>query len=486
MKDQIFNAFHQIHAEEALIEKTLEGMYSYRKKKERRVFFFRRGMAFAVSFAVMLCVGVTGWQAYFTEAFALTVDVNPSIEMGVNRFDKVISMKGFNLEGEQVLSSVDLKYKDYADAVDLLLEEEKTIGYLDEDGEVLIAVSSPKKEKVKQVKKRIDATQKETTQQVRVIQSKESIVEEAEKHDMSFGKYQAYLHIQEVAPEVTVEEVKVMTVKDMTAIIEGEKAEKPTTASSDSSIKEPVPAPETAVPSTSTSESVSTDAKPGSSSNASSNTGANSNASTNANTSATPHTGTSANTSATPSTGTNTPAGESPQTNTNTGASTNNSASTTPDNTTDKKPAANTNNGANSSSDNSGSSSNNSNNSNNSSNGNNGSSSNSSNSGSASDKKPVDNGNNGNTGSSASDKEPVDNGNNGNTGNSSAGNSNTSEKAPVDNSIGSGNVSDKTPSNNASGKAQPSNGKLPSDQAAKQDTPNKVSIVDTTEPAKQN
>lgn len=321
MKDRIFNAFDQIHAEEALIEKTLEGMYSYRAKKERRAFFSRRGMALATSFALMLCIGVTGWQSYFTEAFALTVDVNPSIEMSVNRFDRVISTKGFNSEGEEVISSVDVKYMNYADAIDSVLEEEKKQGYLEDDGEVLVAVVAPKKEKAVQVKETIDTAQAAKPQNVVVVQPKKAAVKEAQKHDMSAGKYQAYLDIQEVSPEVTVDEVKEMPVKEIATIMKNETGTSTETAKTPSS------------EGSGTTSSSNAGAVTGSGTSSESNSTTSSNAGTNANTSATPNkdtstnAGTSANTGATPNKGTNT------GTSANTGATPN----------ADKKPASNTN-----------------------------------------------------------------------------------------------------------------------------------------------
>ena len=301
MKDRIFNAFDQIHAEEALIEKTLEGMYSYREKKERRAFFSRRGMALATSFVLMLCIGVTGWQSYFTEAFALTVDVNPSIEMSVNRFDRVISTKGFNPEGEEVISSVDVKYMNYTDAIDFVLEEEKTQGYLEDDGEVLVAVVAPKKEKAVQVKETIDTAQAEKPQNVVVVQPKKAAVKAAQKYDMSAGKYQAYLDLQVIVPEVTVEEVKEMPVKEIATIMKNE-----ANGSSDSG-KTPS--------SESTQSAASADTSSGTTTHTNAGSGTATGSETNANTRATPNKGT--------------------DTNTNTRA--------TP-NSTDKKPAVNTNN----------------------------------------------------------------------------------------------------------------------------------------------
>ena len=222
MKNQIFNAFDQIRAEDALIEKTLEGMYSYTEKRERRAFFSQRSLAWILSCTLVLGVGLTSVYSYFTQAFALTVDVNPSIEMTVNCFDRVISVKVFNEEGCEIISAVNVKHMNYADAVDCLLEEEKACGYLEEEGTVLVAVACPKKEKADQVQDCIDTMQAEKPQTVEVIQPKKVAVIEAKKEDMSFGKYQAYLDIHEVAPDVTIEAVKEMSVQDIKTIITGE------------------------------------------------------------------------------------------------------------------------------------------------------------------------------------------------------------------------------------------------------------------------
>ena len=430
MKDQIFNAFNQIHAEEALIEKTLEGMYTYREKKERRAFFSRRGMALAMSCAMMLCIGVTGWQSYFTPAFLLSVDVNPSIEMSVNRFDRVISTKSYNSEGREVIESVNVKHMNYADAVDCLLEEEKMQGYLEEEGTVLVAVACPKKEKAAQVKETIDIAQAETPQTVAVIQPEKAVFEEAEKLDMSVGKYQAFLDIQEVEPAVTSEEVKEMSVQEIATIMTGDTTTQTgtaiTTASSGSSTaKEPAKEPAKETTSETTGSSTSTNTGTHATSSASPNTGS-TNTGTHATSGATPNTGTNANTSATPN------------------ASTNSSSA----NSTDKKPVTNTNNGTDSST----------------------------------DKKPVVDTNKDN----ASDKKPAGNADKGNADNKpsdkpASNENNTSDKQPADKPAGNeDNTSDKQP---ADDKEEPVAPTPDSESDSSADAPSTDEILPPTEDA---
>ena len=49
------------------------------------------------------------------------MDINPSIELSVNRFDRVIAVTGFNEDGQVLSRELDVKYKDYAQAVEQVL-----------------------------------------------------------------------------------------------------------------------------------------------------------------------------------------------------------------------------------------------------------------------------------------------------------------------------------------------------------------------------
>ena len=221
MKNRIYSAFDQIHAEDALKQKTMKSVLKNIEKRERRL-FVRRKYAYALS-AIMLflCVGLGSHQLYFTEVFALSVDVNPSIELGINRFDRVISVDGYNEDGEQILSSVDAKYKNYKDAVDCIVEEEQRQGYLVKNDEVSITVNCSEDEKYQEVKDTISTCQIQEQQEVLVEKCPEETVTKAHDYGLSFGKYQAFQKLQEVKPEVTVDEVKTMTMNEIkTATLE--------------------------------------------------------------------------------------------------------------------------------------------------------------------------------------------------------------------------------------------------------------------------
>lgn len=75
------------------------------KTKSKPVRFVATAAAAA---AVMLVCGV-GAYAYYTPYSYVSLDVNPSIEYSLNRFDRVLKVKGINDDGKQILEEVQLK-----------------------------------------------------------------------------------------------------------------------------------------------------------------------------------------------------------------------------------------------------------------------------------------------------------------------------------------------------------------------------------------
>ena len=64
----------------------------------------------------------------------ISIDINPSLELGINRFDKVVSVAGWNEDGNDLADSLDIKYMDYSDAIETLLSDQIIENYLSQDG----------------------------------------------------------------------------------------------------------------------------------------------------------------------------------------------------------------------------------------------------------------------------------------------------------------------------------------------------------------
>ena len=60
----------------------------------------------------------------------VTIDINPSIEFTVNRFDKVIGVKAYNETGEEFLQSLNINYCTTDEAISRIIAHAEQKGYL--------------------------------------------------------------------------------------------------------------------------------------------------------------------------------------------------------------------------------------------------------------------------------------------------------------------------------------------------------------------
>lgn len=90
MNDTLKEAFGQIRAEQALKETTLS--YLQQKTQGYRhapaASYYRPLLSLAACLILVVCLGL--WRAWFTPVSVISIDINPSLELELNRFDRVI------------------------------------------------------------------------------------------------------------------------------------------------------------------------------------------------------------------------------------------------------------------------------------------------------------------------------------------------------------------------------------------------------------
>lgn len=74
----------------------------------------------------------------------VTIDINPSIEFTLNRFDKVIAIKAYNESGEEFLDGLNINYCTTEEAISRIISHAEQKGYFTEDtaNALLYSVSS--------------------------------------------------------------------------------------------------------------------------------------------------------------------------------------------------------------------------------------------------------------------------------------------------------------------------------------------------------
>jgi hypothetical protein len=106
----------------------------------------------ALTAAAAMLLFVTPAWAYMTPYSYVSIDVNPSFEFSINRFDRVLEVKAVNEDAEEMVKEINidgLKNKEIKVAVRNVLTELKNQGYITEgeDGGVVVATSSKSEEK---------------------------------------------------------------------------------------------------------------------------------------------------------------------------------------------------------------------------------------------------------------------------------------------------------------------------------------------------
>lgn len=102
---------------------------------------------FAASAAAAFVILGSGAWAYASPYSYVSMDVNPSIEFTVNRFDRVLNAKGVNDDGERILDQIslkNLKNKTIETALTESVDRISDAGYFDgnTEGGIVIAASS--------------------------------------------------------------------------------------------------------------------------------------------------------------------------------------------------------------------------------------------------------------------------------------------------------------------------------------------------------
>lgn len=210
MDERIRDAFASIHAGEELKESTRAVLANARTRRRRPA----RYLATAVACLVLLVVGIGGYQFYFTPTSVLSIDINPSLELGVNRFDRVVTVQSYNEDGQALAKTLDLKYLDYREALDQLLASPDISERLDQGALMSITVAG---ENETQCGRLLAGAEACTAGQENVScrHGNAEDLEQAHHAGLSLGKYQAFLELQALDPTVTADDVAGLTMRQI-------------------------------------------------------------------------------------------------------------------------------------------------------------------------------------------------------------------------------------------------------------------------------
>lgn len=218
MNDTFQEMFGPIQAEEKLKEQTktflLKKTNGYTGiRPEKRIYHLCTAACICLLFTLF-----GGYWLYLTPTAQISIDINPSIEMNINRFDQVISINNFNEEGRELSDALDVKYKNYTDAIEEILSHDTVVKLLSGNEIMTITVIGSDSSQAAKMLSEIHKCTAGHRNTYCYFASSEDVAG-AHERGLSCGKYSAFLELQFLDPDITPEMVKGMTMREIRDLI---------------------------------------------------------------------------------------------------------------------------------------------------------------------------------------------------------------------------------------------------------------------------
>lgn len=214
LDNRMKEAFDQVHASQELKERTrsqvLQAMEA-RRKPARAVW---KPICALAACLLLVVLGLGGYHLYFTPTSVISIDINPSLEVEVNRLGRVIGLHGYNQDGEEFVASLDVLHQNYQQAVDEILNSDTIVDCLNDGGFLSISVVELSGTQGEEISTYVsNCTSGHHNVSCSTISSQEA--HEAHHVGLSYGKYEIYAQIAAYDPDFTPEEAKDMTMREL-------------------------------------------------------------------------------------------------------------------------------------------------------------------------------------------------------------------------------------------------------------------------------
>ena len=227
MTNNIKKSFDGIHAEDKLKSNTTKYLQEEIKKrtKSSRDYPFKGYVATFASIIILFISGIFPYKLYFTPVTFVDVDINPSIELILNRFDRIIGTHAYNEDGNTIIAGISLTHKNYDDALIILVENITKQGYLQNEILVSITLQTNDKSREANLLNSIQAGIENYmlghhhTAQVDVFSVSSDTRNHSHKHGISPAKYLAIQELMGVDPTVSMESCQNHSIREIKQLL---------------------------------------------------------------------------------------------------------------------------------------------------------------------------------------------------------------------------------------------------------------------------
>lgn len=210
MANKIHDAFENVKADPALKQSTIQFLEGKRKKKQPMFSYVPIGKTVAAVCAmVMVLIGIGGYSWLLTPVSYVSIDINPSMELALNRLDRVVSVTSYNPQGEELIKNLRLKGKKYMQAIYMITESDRLKQYLQFEEELVLTVAADSSKTA--LKTGVEQCCSHIGHGTRSVSVDVEVASKAHENGLSVGKYSAYLQLSQYDDSVTIDQCKKMS-----------------------------------------------------------------------------------------------------------------------------------------------------------------------------------------------------------------------------------------------------------------------------------
>ena len=169
--------------------------------------------------ALTLCFGMVG---LYNESFqTVYIDINPSVALKLNRFDRVIGVEYLNDDAKNLLSNVKLVGSSSTDALSTIITACDTAGYVNANSEIYISATAKNDESSEKTLQKLKghaetmSKVKDESCSVNTYNAKKGDKKNYEKESLSPAKYELIEDIIEADGGYTLEMLKNKSMKEL-------------------------------------------------------------------------------------------------------------------------------------------------------------------------------------------------------------------------------------------------------------------------------
>lgn len=236
------DVLEQVSSHPVIRLESLDEVVAVRPKTHRAI--RRAALALCACLLLAACLGIF---SYLRPAAYIDIDVNPSIEITANRYDRVLEVRALNSDAETVIGDMKLRNLDLDLAVNALIGSMLRHGYFsDGSGAVLISVTGGSEQQNLRLQQRVSQqigdtlasdgkrvpiyTEKPETQTQQPIigqpaeqtpsQASEDVCDRAKQNQISPAKQRLIDRLLRLNPSLDAAELSTMSIEELVRIAE--------------------------------------------------------------------------------------------------------------------------------------------------------------------------------------------------------------------------------------------------------------------------